>query len=309
MNPRIFFVCALFGALFLSSLTSCSVLTRSQVEAAAGLSERADTLALAPEAALQLLSGVRTERGLYFTAGLTSAEVRVGELERMYAFRTGEEALIRKASVYGNVLASYMRALKSLTSPARYEQFGTELRGLGRNTDSLIRYYNRLEIGAELPENYAREAGRLLGLGAETWVRHRQAALLRDFVRQSDSLMSVCCDSLAAVLDRGELETMIRHEREALSAEYRHFTARRLSAGTPPGRDEDRAYLELLRTLDRCESLRIRSRSALRSLQRAHRKLAGSLDRRAEIDQVYEEILEFNDICAGLARTLRETDK
>ncbi len=289
MKNRFFYPLVAWLALLFA--ISCSVLHKTQIESVGQLCERVDTLSRFPEKVLEILSESRRERSLYFTATLHSPDLRVNELNGIADFQIREEKAVQKYLAYSEVLERYFRNLKSLCAPTRYEQFGVELRGLGRQVDSLIHHYNRLGMGMELPEGYAKLSGKLLGQGAETYVRRKQAVSVRDYVQMADTLVGMYCDTLARLLSSDPMKAWVEHEKAELADEYATY----LQLCSPKsGREEDRAYLKLRRKLLDAEALLRKGKTALTSLKKAHHKLALSLNQRSEIDQVYTEIVEFN---------------
>lgn len=284
-------------AFCLPLMCSCAVLHSSQIQMAEELCDRVDTLHVIPEQVLETLAASRLERGLYFTATLVTEEFRIQQLNELVDFRIEEEKLIRKTLACSDVLGSYFRSLKSLCSPVRYQQFGAEMRGIGRNLDSLIHYYNELGIGIQLPEGYAKTTGKAVGLGTETWVRHKQARYVKDYVQMADTLIGIYCDSLAVLLSGPQIKSLFEHEKIQLEDEYRMYL---MLCQPLSGREEDRSYLEMRRQLLDAQALLRKVKSALTSLKKAHHKLALSLNQRSEIDQVYPEILEFNAILSQL---------
>ena len=73
-------------------------------------------------------------------------------------------SLVRKSEIYVDVLNSYIRALRSLSSESRWKSYGTEIRGIGNRVDSVVYRFNRLDaVSEEVPEGYARLAGKVLG--------------------------------------------------------------------------------------------------------------------------------------------------
>ena len=279
--------------LALTLTASCSVLHPTQLTAVESVCERVDTLSFLPQRVLQMIANNRQERNLYFTATLITPQLRVAQLNDMVDFQIKEEKMIKRYLSYSDVLRSYFLALKRLCAPTRYEQYGVELRGVGRSLDSLIHYYNELEGEQVLPEGYAKLSGKVLGFGAEAYVRRKQAVYVRDYVQLADTLVGMYCDSLAVMIAGPRLKEWIEHEKVELATEYALY----LQLCTPlSGREEDRFYLEKRRQLKDCETLLRKGKTALTSLKKAHHKLALSLKKRCAIDQIYPEILEFNKL-------------
>ncbi len=87
-------------------------------------------------------------------------------------------------------MKTYQRALKSLSHADRYNNTGREFRSLGRNLDSLVKKYNQLDISDPLPLGVGKAVGKIVGYGAELYVRNVQTRAVRSFVVEGDTLVS-----------------------------------------------------------------------------------------------------------------------
>jgi hypothetical protein len=145
----------LFTAILLCS--SCAALTESQLQTVQKLAVSGDSVAAAPSVLFRELAAIRTERGLFYAASLTGAEARFRELNALAAAAREDEKLAERTDVCVDVLNSYLRALRSISNPARWKQIGTEMRGLGKNLDSVILRFNQLDwVDLELPQGVAK---------------------------------------------------------------------------------------------------------------------------------------------------------
>ena len=76
-------LCATLVLLNSSWMSSCAVLTESQIESVNNLAVVSDTIAVSPSILFKELSNIRLERGLYYAASLTSAETRFNEINAL----------------------------------------------------------------------------------------------------------------------------------------------------------------------------------------------------------------------------------
>ena len=167
-------ICPTYNFLVLSLLAvavtaGCSPLSKAQIEAVGELTFRSDTVSRSPAILFEEMSELRLERGLYYAASLSSGTARYEEVTALAEASMDDEALVRKAAGYVDVFNSYVRALHSVSSEARWTGIGTEIRGIGSRVDSVLYRYNRLDTGYEdIPVGYARMAGRPWWLPAVT---------------------------------------------------------------------------------------------------------------------------------------------
>ena len=107
-------------------VTSCAVLSKTQLQRINNLSVSSDTIAVTPKVIFTELATVRFERGLYYAASLTSAAAREKEMNALAAASIADEQLVDRTEVYVSVLDSYLRALRSISAATRWTDYGTE---------------------------------------------------------------------------------------------------------------------------------------------------------------------------------------
>ena len=151
---------------------SCSPLSKAQLEAVRQLTFNSDTVSRSPAVLFGEMADIRLHRGLYYALSLSSGETRYAEVAALAEASMDDEDMVRKADGYVDVLNSYLRALRSLSSGQRWKGAGTQLRGIGSRVDSVIYRYNILaDKEDKLPEGYARMAGKVFGYVAEGTVQ------------------------------------------------------------------------------------------------------------------------------------------
>ena len=253
------------------------------------------------------MSELRLERGLYYAASLSSGTTRYEEVTALAEASMDDEALVRKAAGYVNVFNSYVRALHSVSSEARWTGIGTEIRGIGGRVDSVLYRYNRLDTGYEdIPVGYARMAGRVLAYVAEEVMQSVQGTAVRNIVMAGDTLVAASCDSLMDILRSDGMNGLIRHEQESLRDNYSAYLQALELRGEPVPMDSDRRYVELLRRADELSSVRNSCVSALRSFKNAHAKLAADFaagEKKVPAD-LRDELTRLRTIASQVSRML-----
>jgi len=266
--------------------SSCAALTESQLQTVQKLAVSGDSVVAAPSVLFRELAAIRTERGLFYAASLTGAEARFRELNALAAASREDEKLAERTDVCVDVLNSYLRALRSISNPARWKQIGTEMRGLGKNLDSVILRFNQLDwVDLE-------------------YMKNRQAVAVREFVSEGDTLVAVCVDALVQLLRKQEVQELIDNEETGLRNNYLAYLQRVESLGQLPPVDHDRRYMTLLEDLEKAQKIRDKCVSGLQSLKRAHHKLLTQLDKRERWDYWYEELTELNTLAVQLNQLL-----
>ena len=300
------FIIKLFIFIFIFVfVTSCAVLSKSQLKMVTNLTVASDSIAVKPRIIFEELSAVRLERGLYYAASLTTATAREKEINALAEASISDEQLVSRTDAYINILNSYLRALRSISNDARWSASGTEWRGIGRNIDSLILRFNQTElIDMEITVGWAKLSGQYMGYFSENYVRSRQAKTVRKFVTEGDTLVAACADALIELLRKGDLEELIQNEAEGLKANYKEYLHRLEASGQIPDISYDRNYIEQVKRLEKAKKTRSRCVTALQSLKRAHSKLVKELEKRKNVDFIFEELLELNALALSLQTML-----
>lgn len=294
---------------FSSVSTSCSVLTKSQLDMVSKLSVASDTVAASPKKLFDELTKVRLERGLLYAASFTSASAHNTEINALASALISDEQIVKKAEGYVSVLSSYLRALRSLCADARWNSYGTEWRGIGRNIDSLILRYKQSDLTDLFDPNitlgWAKLGGHYMGYLSERYMRVRQAKAVRSFMSQGDTLVSVCVDGIIELLKKGELIELIENESTGLKNNYAAYLYRLELDRFPPDLTSDRKYIELVKQVEFVKYTRSRCITALQSLKRAHSKFVVELEKRQKIDFFFSELLELNTLALQLQTMLK----
>lgn len=209
-----------------------------------------------------------------------------------------------KSDVCINILESYIRALKSVTSETRWKQNGTELRGIGRNMDSLAIAYNKLDWGVLYEPGIAKQIGKTTGYLAEQYGKRRQRHVVKGILEHGDTLVDACVKALVAELKSEDFKGLIANERTGLENNYRAYLNAAALNNTPPHSDFDRIYVESRFKIDQAESLRRRCITMLQSFSRAHSALLKEMDNRATYSEFLDELYEFNKQFLEIAELL-----
>ena len=305
MDMRSFSLNIFIFIIIIASATSCAVLTESQLKMVTNLTVASDTVVVKPKTIFNELSTVRLERGLLYAASLTTAEARGKEINALAEASIVDKQLVNRTDAYVTALNGYLKALRSLSANARWTQYGTEWRGIGRNIDSLILRFNQTELTEmDITVGWAKLSGQYIGYISENYSRARQAKTVKEFVMEGDTLVAACVDGLVELLRKGELEELILNESEGLKSNYEAYLYRIELSGEIPNISYDRTYIELINRIENAKYTRSRCVTALQSLKRAHGKLVKELEKRKKTDYLFEELLELNTLALSLQTML-----
>lgn len=290
-------------------IVSCATLSKSQMTKIKALSITSDTVALAPQLLFEKLADVRMERGLLYAASLEGTETRISEINALAQAAVSDATIAKKAGVYVNALNSYLKALKSLSADTRWKKNGTELKGIGRNIDSLLIAYNKLEWSDPIEPGLSKQLGKTTGYVAEEIGKRVQRKKVLEVLESGDSLISTSCDALVKILKKEELNRLIENEEQGLESNYRSYlnAAYRNDVFVPT--DMDRQYLKLKSELTEIRGIQSKCASALTSLKNAHHKLLSEMDKSKKYDEYSEELQQLASEAASLCSYISKSTK
>lgn len=280
--------------LMLILMAGCSTLSKSQLKRINTFASAQDSIGTGPKAIFNILADVRQERGLIYAASLTDTETRIHELNAMAkaAFREGQASA--KANICFDILSSYARALKSLSADTRWKQYGTELRGIGRNMDSLAIAYNKLDWGTIYEPGLGKELGKTGGYLTEQYMKRRQRKLVTDMLTVGDTIVTACCDALIASLKSDQFTELIDNEEQGLESDYRAYLNSMRAQDRFPEMAVDRTYLCQKAQIETVRSLRRQSITMLQSLRKAHKALINGMDKSRSYSEISDDLFELN---------------
>jgi len=290
------------AVILLCLCNSCGILSKSQTDAIQRFSVACDSFSATPGRIIHELSSLRTERGTYYAASLSTPELRLEELENLRKTDYSDEKQAKKMDLHYEILKKYMRALRSLSHENRYADLSREFRSLGKNLDSLIFEYNSLELTKSLPTGIGKAAGEIFGIGARQWMRHRQLRQVKTFVSEGDTLVALLTQSLREGINAPALDTFLESEARGQRADYLSYLNHKKEVSPA----EDLLFLERLDRLDALKTLRTQSLRAALSLRNTHRTLYTSLHSRKKISDFYHQLILFEEDLAEIQKNLHK---
>jgi len=285
-------------------LSGCSSMSKAQLKRVNSLAVVSDSAVTGPGSVMRLLDEVRMERGLIYAASLQGTESRIQELNGLADAVSEQSRLADKADVCISILESYVRALRSVSSETRWKQNGTELRGIGRNMDSLAIAYNKLDWGIMYEPGIAKQVGKTSGYLAEQYGKHRQRRIVKSILEHGDTLVAACCNTLVAGLKSDEFRTLISNERTGLENNYRAYLNSTSLVDVQAQPEFDRIYIENRLKIEKADALRLRCITMLQSFSRAHTALCNEMNNRRTYSEYAEELYNLNTQVLAISNLL-----
>ena len=287
-------------------MSACSSMTKAQLKRVNSLAVVSDSAVTGPGSVFRILDDIRMERGLIYAASLQGTDTRIQELNGLADATAGQSRLADKADVCINILDSYIRALRSVSNEARWKHNGTELRGIGRNMDSLAIAYNKLDWGTLYEPGIAKQVGKTSGYLAEQYGKRRQRKVVKEFLEHGDTLVDACVKSLVEGLKSEQFKSLIENERIGLENNYRAYLNSTSLTGTAPQPEFDRAYIENRLKIEQSETMRRQCITTLQSFNRAHHALLKEMDNRRTYTEFADELYDLNRQVLALAELLEK---
>ena len=275
-------------------MSGCSSMTKAQLKRVNSLAVVSDSAITGPGSVLRMLDQVRLDRGLMYAASLQGADTRIQELNGLADATAQMSRLADKSDVCIDILSSYVRALRSVSSETRWKQNGTELRGIGRNLDSLAIAYNKLDWGTLYEPGIAKQIGRTSGYLAEQYGKRHQRKTVQGMLTHGDKLVDECVQTMVSVLKSDEFKSLIDNERQGLENNYRAYLNAASLNGITPSTDLDRLYIESRLRVEMAEQTRRRCITMLQSFGRAHSALVKEMQNRRTYSEFMDELFELN---------------
>lgn len=275
-------------------MSGCSSMTKAQLKRVNSLAVVSDSAITGPGSVLRILDQVRLDRGLMYAASLQGADTRIQELNGLAEATAQMSRLADKSDVCIDILSSYVRALRSVSSETRWKQNGTELRGIGRNLDSLAIAYNKLDWGTLYEPGIAKQIGRTSGYLAEQYGKRHQRKTVQGMLEHGDKLVDECVQTMVSVLKSDEFKSLIDNERQGLENNYRAYLNAASLNGITPSTDLDRLYIESRLRVEMAEQTRRRCITMLQSFGRAHSALVKEMQNRRTYSEFMDELFELN---------------
>ena len=275
-------------------MSGCSSMTKAQLKRVNSLAVVSDSAITGPGSVLRMLDQVRLDRGLMYAASLQGADTRIRELNGLADATAQMSRLADKSDVCIDILNSYVRALRSVSSETRWKQNGTELRGIGRNLDSLAIAYNKLDWGTLYEPGIAKQIGRTSGYLAEQYGKRHQRKTVQGMLTHGDKLVDECVQTMVSVLKSDEFKSLIDNERQGLENNYRAYLNAASLNGITPDADFDRLYIESRLRVEMAEQTRRRCITMLQSFGRAHSALVKEMQNRRTYSEFMDELFELN---------------
>lgn len=284
-------------------LGSCASLSKSQIESVNQFGKTTNNFSAYPSKVMAGLADIRTKRSVYYASSLSDPKLHISVLDSIYSNANHAKEVSEKVDITFKIIDKYAQSLVLLSSDKYEKDLSEQAERFGLSLDSLITVYNNLDNTENLPTGIGPAVNKLVIMGGQQYIRSKQAKYVKEFVPKADTLISVMTSNLLNFLQSANIDELIEAEETGVQSNYLSYLRHAHNKST----DDDKAYLELLKSLDRVKALRAQTVEATKDLRAAHKKLLLEIREKkkleesiAELDALYEQIKELKSLISKI---------
>jgi len=280
------------------TLSSCAVLTDSQVKNINAFAATAKSYSAFPSAVVRQ----RAEFHLHSEITVASQSQFADPdaiTRRMASARKSYNTAIQLAPKFDlslQLIQQYAGLLTKLSSDHYITDLNAPTTSLGENLSSLVNTYNS-KAKDSLPAGLGNSISKIILMAGKVLTRHKQTSALKEFVLAADTMVQVTTRNLVTVLD-GEtftdaagrsfpsLKSLLAEEKEFFIQSYRQSV---LSDSSRTNYWAIKFFYDELTAYDNTESLRQGVVQAAKSLAAAHRELANNVKEKKQLKDIISQ--------------------
>ena len=301
------------------ALSSCAVLTDSQVKNINAFAATAKSYSAFPSAILRQRADFHLHSELVVASQFTDPDAIDHRLDAARKNYNGAVQMSSKFDLSLQLIQQYAGLLTKLSSEQYITDLSSPTASLGENLSSVVTIYNS-RVKDTLPASLGSSISKVVLLIGKTLTRHKQTAALKEFVLAADTLVQVTTRNLTTVLD-GEsftdakgnsfptLQSLLATEKDFFMQSYRRVV---FGDNARINYESIKFYYDELTAYDNTEQARQAIVQAAKSLAKAHAQLAINVREKkdlkdiiAQTQQLITEVQSVGNIFAGLPNPIK----
>jgi len=301
------------------ALSSCAVLTDSQVKNINAFAATAKSYSAFPSAILRQRADFHLHSELVVASQFTDPDAIDHRLDAARKNYNGAVQMSSKFDLSLQLIQQYAGLLTKLSSEQYITDLSSPTASLGENLSSVVTIYNS-RVKDTLPASLGSSISKVVLLIGKTLTRHKQTAALKEFVLAADTLVQVTTRNLTTVLD-GEsftdakgnsfptLQSLLATEKDFFIQSYRRVV---FGDNARINYESIKFYYDELTAYDNTEQARQAIVQAAKSLAKAHAQLAINVREKkdlkdiiAQTQQLITEVQSVGNIFAGLPNPIK----
>ncbi len=300
-------------------LSSCAVLTDSQVKNVNAFAAAAKSYSAYPSAVLKQRAEFHLRSEMIVATQFTDADQIIHRLESARKSYDNAIQISAKFDLSIQLLQQYAGLLTKLSSEQYITDLSAPTTSLGENLTSLVTTYNS-KVKDTLPVDIGNAISKVVLLIGKRLTRHKQTAAIKEFVLAADPLVQTTTRNLLSVLDgdtftdaRGNsfpsLKSLLAVEKEFFINSYKRTV---FGDSSRTHYWSVKLFYDELVTYDNTEILRQGVCTAARSLATAHGELAKNVREKkhikdiiAQTQQLITDVQATGNVFSGLSGLIK----
>ena len=274
--------------LLLVALSSCSVLTESQIKNINAFGASAKSYSGFPSTVLERRAALHLDEALIRTVQLPTPDQMKENLKNAQNAYNKALQLSDKFDLSLQLIQQYAGLLTRLSANNVVENLDKNTTELGENLSSLVETYNARVPNNKLSAGVTALLTKAIFLTGERLTRSKQAKALKTFMPQGDQLVQANDKNLVDVFetDMPSLKSELQDERTTFINTYTNVV---LANPSRVDYNSIRKYTEALADYDNLEAMRKACVAAARQLALGHAQLAANIKTKKTVPEIFKE--------------------
>lgn len=293
----------LFPFFLVAALSSCSVLSDSQIKNINAFSTSAKSYSNFPGEIFKQKAELRFNEALLRATQLPSPDLIKEHLKNAQSAYNTALQLSDKFDLSLQLIQQYAGLLTKLSSSTYVENLTQNTTELGENLGGLVQTYNTKLPNHPLPAGIGAALSKTILVAGERLTRSRQAKELKAFIPQGDQLIQATVKNLVEVFetDTPSVKELLEGDRATFVNSYTNLI---LSNPAKVDYNSIRRYVQTLEDYDNVETMRKQCIEAAGKLAAAHAQLTKTIETKKNVQEIFKETQELIASVRGLFKTV-----
>ncbi len=274
-------------------LTSCSILTKSQIESINSYSGLLEKYSAYPSAIINNYVQIKYEIELLNTGTLDDTIVN-SQLWSSYNGRKEAMLAASKIDLGMRVIGEYASALKKLSSKELSDSFGQGTKKVGTDIDQLIGLYNaKSEI--KIPTGIGNLVKSSLTLLGSSYIKSQQAKNLKMYILEGQKFIPLLTDQMKNDLNNIVIIKWIPILKRDLKNRQQNFLRNMPKSDYKVyyANNFNKEVALLISRIDDLEQVSKKTVESVETVGKAHKQLLDNVQKRMKLEDILPEIQNF----------------
>jgi hypothetical protein len=266
------------------TLTSCAVLTDSQVKNINAFASAASSYSAFPSTVLHQRADFHLHNEFVVASGFTDPDAIGHRLDTARKYYNNAVQISSRFDLSLQLIQQYAGLLAKLSSDHYFTDLNAPTAALGQNLCNIVTTYNS-KCKDTLPSNLGTTISRMVLLVGKQLTKHKQTAALKEFVLAGDTLVQVTIRNLTSVMEE-ETSVLLDVEKDLFMQSYRRAV---FGNASKINYESVKFYYDELTAYNTTEQLRLAVVQAAKSLAKAHSELAKNIREKKDLKDIIQQ--------------------